>query len=221
MSINSYYFIKLLSDALPADATVVVGTGTSFTCTYQAAKMKIGQRWLSAPGYSAMGYALPASIGAVFATGKKVVCIVGDGDFQFNIQELATIAHHKLPIIIFVLNNGGYLTIKHMQDNHFGRRVGSDDGSGISFPDLIPLSNAYDIHYSCLDDAQDVRLFLDRILDYTGPAICEIAMPPDQPLIPRVQSRKNSDGSVSSGDISDMYPFLDRAEYEENMSVSK
>mgnify|MGYP001558337744 CR=1 FL=1 len=221
MSINSYYFIKLLSDALPSDAVVVVGTGTSFTCTYQAAKMKLGQRWINASGLAPMGYALPASIGAAFATGKKVVCIVGDGDLQFNLQELAVIAHHKLPIIIFVLNNGGYLTIMHMQSNHFDRYVGSEKGSGVSFPCLFMLAEAYGFHYTNLfAQGDDLGGMIEDLVSSRGPNLCEVMMPPDQPLIPRVSSKKMPDGSITSSPIEDMFPFLGREEFNENMETS-
>ncbi len=215
--INSYHFIDLLSEKLPADAVVVTDMGTAFTGTFQAAKMKLGQRWLTASGHAPMGYGLPGAIGAHYATGKKVICIVGDGSFQFNIQELATIAHHNLPIIIFVLNNQGYLTISAMQDNHFHRRVGSDTDSGVSFPDTQEIARAYRFRHMRFSDGTDF-CWLGTILEgFNEPYIVEIMMPPNQPLIPRVQSRKNADGSVSSGDISDMYPFLDRDEYERNM----
>ena len=214
--INSYHFIDLLSKHLPDDAVVVTDMGTAFTGTFQAAKMKFGQRWLTASGHAPMGYGLPGAIGAHYATGKKVICIVGDGAFQFNAQELATIAHHKLPIIIFVLSNGGYLTITHMQDNHFGRRVGSDKDSGVSFPDVMAIGSAYDIPHICFLNNHRLEQELEFILSperVNEPLLIEIMMPPNQPLIPRVQSRKNPDGSVSSGDISEMYPFLPREEF--------
>lgn len=219
--VNSFAFIDKLCEKLPDDAIIVLDQGTAFTCTFQAAKMKHGQRWLAGSGHAAMGWGLPAAVGAAFASGKKVICIVGDGDLQFNIQELATIAHNKLPIVIFVLNNGGYLTIKHMQSNHFNRYVGSEKGSGVSFPYLRPLAGAYLIPHILIKSHRVLELDLDSLLtnDWKGPIICEIMMPPDQPLIPRVSSKKMPDGSIISSSIEDMWPFLPRDEFNANMGA--
>lgn len=216
--INSFKFIDALSDALPNDAVVVTDMGTAFTCTFQAARMRLGQRWITASGHAPMGYGLPGAIGAHYATGRRVVCIVGDGALQFNVQELQTIAHHKLPITIFVLNNGGYLTIKHMQANHFGRAVGSDAASGVSCPPTMALAEAFGI--SCWSFGNVIgNGFLKDVLQRDGPTMCEIKMAPDQPLIPRTASEKRADGSIFAKPLEDMLPFLPREEFRAQMIV--
>lgn len=182
--LKSYAFIEKLSEELPDDAIVVTDMGTSFTCTFQAAKMKKGQRWLTASGHAPMGYGIPGAIGAHYASGKPVVCIVGDGSMMFNIQELQTISHNKLPIKIYLLDNGGYLTMKHTFQNHFGRQVGSDFDSGVSFPNWEQVAKTF------------------------GVEIEVIKMDPNQPLIPRVQSVKNEDGSITAKPLDEMYPYL-------------
>lgn len=192
---GSYGFIQGLSECMAMNAIVVTDMGTSFTCTFQAAKMKFGQRWITASGHAPMGYGLPGAIGAHYATGEPVVCIVGDGAMQFNVQELATVAVGKLPITIHLLDNGGYLTMKHTQANHFGRFVGADRQSGLAFPDWKLLADAY------------------------GVKINVIKMDPLQPLIPRVSSVKLPDGSVTSRPLEDMYPFLPRHEFKKQMIV--
>jgi acetolactate synthase-1/2/3 large subunit len=165
-----------------------------------------------------MGYGLPGAIGAAFATGKPVVCIVGDGALQFNLQELATIARHRLPITIFVLNNGGYLTIKHMQSNHFERYVGSEK-TDVTFPILAGLAPSYGIAYHVIFNATGLLDCLGNILAARGPTLVEIMMPPDQPLIPRVASKKLPDGSVRSTPLEDMWPNLPREEFKAQMIV--
>ena len=219
--INAFYFVNELSRHLPDDAIVVVDTGASFTCTFAAAKMKKGQRWINASGMAPMGYSLPAAIGAAFATGKKVICIVGDGSLQFNLAELQTIVHHQLPITIFVLNNNGYLTIQHMQDNHFKRRVGSDPASGVSCPSTALIARAYGIEEYRMIDKTYLDKWLWPVLEKPGPYICEIMMPEGQPLIPRVMSQKLADGTIKGGPIEDLYPYLPRDEFEAAMAVSK
>lgn len=218
-SVNSYWFVNELCTHLPDDATVVMDMGTAFTGTYQAAKMRPGQRWITASGHAPMGWALPGAVGAAFATGKRVICIVGDGSLQFNIQELATIAHNQLPITIFVLNNGGYLTIKAMQQNHFSRYTGAEAGSGVSFPDVVTLCDAYKIPSVTVRTKEDMLFWREETEDRDGPIVIEIMMSPDQPLIPRVASKKLPDGSVKSAAIEDMFPYLPRDEFNANMLV--
>jgi acetolactate synthase-1/2/3 large subunit len=215
--INSFKFIDALSDALPDDAVVVTDMGTAFTCTFQAARMRLGQRWLTASGHAPMGYGLPGAIGAHYATGQPVVCIVGDGGLQFNLQELATIAGRKLPIRIFVLENGGYLTMKHTFANHFGRQTGSDASSGVFFPELWRIADAYGM--SCWLFESEEYMLIQNFLNAYAPAIAEVRMPHDQPLIPRSSSLKHPDGSISSKPIEDLYPFLPRDEFRQNMIV--
>lgn len=217
--VNSFYFVDTLSRLLPHDAVVVTDMGTAFTCTFQAAKMRRGQRWTTAAGHAPMGYGLPGAVGAAFATGKRVIAIVGDGGLQMNVQELATIAHHWLPVTIFVLNNGGYLTMKHTQANHFGRRVGTDEKSGLSFPDHLCLADAYLLEYSAILYSDRLAERLRTALGRPGPSICEIFMPEDQPLVPRVSSVKRPDGQIVSKPLEDMFPFLPREEFHAQMTV--
>ena len=125
--VNSFYFVDVLSRKLREKAIVVTDMGTSFTCTMQTFHVKKGQRLFTSSGHASMGYGLPGAIGACYGGGlRKTICISGDGGLQMNIQELQTLVQYQLPIILFVLNNQGYLTIKLMQQNHFGRFVGSD-----------------------------------------------------------------------------------------------
>lgn len=218
--VNSFYFIDILSKKLGSDAVVVTDMGTSFTCTMQTFKTKQGQRLFTSSGHSPMGFGLPGVIGACFGNGrKKTIGIVGDGGLQMNIQELQTLVHYKLPIILFVLNNGGYLTIMLMQQNHFGRYVGSEKNSGLSFPDIIKVANAYGIKAKRISNNDQLHANIDRILSEPGPFICEIIMPENQQLIPRVASIKQPDGTVISRPLEDLYPFLSRKEFLKNMIV--
>lgn len=218
--VNSFYFIDVLSDKLPNDAVVVTDMGTSFTCTMQTFKVKAGQRLFTSSGHASMGFGLPGAIGACFANNKKkTICISGDGGLQMNIQELQTMVHYKLPIILFVLNNGGYLTIKLMQQNHFGRYVGSDPSSGVSCPDIIKVGTAYGIRTERISNNDELHAKIDKVLAEPGPFICEIMMPEDQQLIPRVSSLKKPDGTITAKPLEDLYPFLSREEFLENMIV--
>ncbi|MBI4242527.1 MAG: thiamine pyrophosphate-binding protein, partial [Planctomycetes bacterium] len=219
-TVNSFYFTDVLSKKLGRDAVVVTDMGTSFTCTMQTFKTKHGQRLFTSSGHASMGFGLPGSIGACFGNNKrKTVCISGDGGLQMNIQELQTLVHYNLPVILFVLNNGGYLTIKLMQQNHFGRYAGSEKGSGLSCPDIIKIANAYGIKAERISNHEELHARIDSILAEPGPFICEIMMSDTQPLIPRVSSIKRPDGTIIAKPLEDLYPFLDREEFLRNMIV--
>jgi len=104
-----------------------------------------------------------------------VVCITGDGSIQMNIQELQTIAHHNLPIKIFVLENGGYHSIKQTQDNYFeGRHVGAGRLSGVGCPEMWKIAAAYGIRDWQITSDEDMARFAKDVIDFNGPAICEI-----------------------------------------------
>lgn len=218
--VNSFHFVDQLAEKLGNDAVVVTDMGTSFTCTMQTFRTKEGQRLFTSSGHASMGFGLPGAIGACFGHERRTtICISGDGGLQMNIQELQTLVTYKLPVILFVLNNNGYLTIKLMQQNHFGRYVGSDPGSGVICPDIIKVATAYGIPSLRINNQQELHEKLDSVLSQTGPFICEIMMPDDQPLIPRVSSLKKPDGTIISKPLEDLYPFLDREEFAANMIV--
>jgi acetolactate synthase-1/2/3 large subunit len=197
--VNSFYFVDELAKRLGRDAIVVTDMGTSFTCTMQTFKTKLGQRLFTSSGHASMGFGLPGAIGACFGAGlKKTVCVSGDGGLQMNIQELQTLAHYKLPVILFVLNNRGYLTIKLMQQNHFGRYVGSDPSSGVSCPDIVKVARAHGIGAERISNNKELLRRLDAVLAQPGPYVCEIVMPPEQPRLFRASHRSRNPTARSS-----------------------
>ncbi|MBT3666343.1 MAG: thiamine pyrophosphate-binding protein, partial [Opitutae bacterium] len=218
--VNSFYFVQVLSEKLDEKAVVVTDMGTSFTCTMQTFKTKLGQRLSTSSGHASMGFGLPGAIGACFGNNRKdTICISGDGGLQMNIQELQTIVHYNLPIKLFVLNNKGYLTIKATQQNHFGRFVGAEASSGVTCPDIIKIATAYGLPTAKIASSEELTDKIDSILQTPGPIVCEIIMGENQPLIPRVSSLKKPDGTIISKPIEDLYPFLSREEFLENMIV--
>lgn len=139
-----------------------------------------------------------------------------------TIQELATIMHHKLPVKLFVFNNGGYLTIKQTQEMGFeGRLMGSTAGSGISFPDFLKLAEAHHFKAVRLSSHQGLKEKIDEVLNHDGPVICELMMDHDQLQAPKAINRRNSDGTMKQTPLEDSYPFLDPKEIEENMRIVK
>ncbi|MBU2177507.1 MAG: thiamine pyrophosphate-binding protein, partial [Gammaproteobacteria bacterium] len=186
--------------------------------TSQAAKIKDGQRLILSGAQAEMGYTLPACIGIAFANGKPLG-ITGDGSLQMNIQELQTLKHHSLNVKLFVLNNNGYLSIKKTQQKFCGgRHIGTDKNSGLSFPDLKKICNAYEIEYMQIKANADVRAGIEAMLLTCKPIICEVMCDPQQEIHPSVSAEKTESGIIPKP-FEDMYPFLDRAEFNKEMIV--
>jgi acetolactate synthase-1/2/3 large subunit len=200
---------------------VIAGNGTACVVLFQAGKVKRGQRMFWNSGCASMGYDLPAAIGACFASGRKdVVCLAGDGSLQMNIQELQTVAHSRLPIKLFVLNNSGYISIRQTQDAFFeSRYVGCDSGSGVSFPDIAKLAAAYGLPTAVIDKHQTMKEVISTVLHTPGPFVCDVRLSPDYKFEPKLSSERKPDGRMVSKPLEDMYPFLDRDEFKSNMLV--
>jgi acetolactate synthase I/II/III large subunit len=217
--INPYYFMELLFAGLAPDDVVVCGNATACIVPYQVARLKKGQRLISNSGSASMGYDLPAAVGAAVARGgKRVICLAGDGSIQLNIQELQTLAHHRLPVKVLVLNNGGYLSIRQTQSNFFGNLVGSGPESGISFPDFTKVAEAYTIPSACITGV-DCMPRLWELLEAPGPALCEVMLDVKQEFEPRLKSRQLPDGTIVSPALEDMFPFLDPEELRSNLFI--
>ena len=134
-----------------------------------------------------------------------------------NIQELQTIVHNKLPIKLIVFNNDGYLLIRTTQKNfQAGRYMGESSSTGVSFPNLQRLANAYGLKYIKIASEDELSDKLDELRSFNEPMICEVITPREQLLIPRVASKQLPDGTMVSMAYDDMFPFLPRAEYLAN-----
>ena len=134
---------------------------------------------------------------------------------MMNLQELQTIAHHRLPIKIFVLNNRGYLSIRSSQANFFGRLVGESPDNGVGFPDFVAVATAFGIPARRVASA-DSAASIAEVLAAEGPQLCDVILDPGQGFEPRMSSRKLPDGSIVTPPLEDMFPFLDRDELERN-----
>jgi len=221
--VNPYALIDHLSDCMEENDVLVTANGAASVVGFQAFRVKRGQRLIANSGTASMGYDIPAAIGACFAHNKKrVVCLAGDGSIQMNIQELQTIAYHKLPIKILLFNNNGYLSIRQTQDNMFSSYyVGESPKTGVSLPDMVKIAKAYGIKATKIENNTQMKRKLRALLDSDGPVLCELIMSPKLIFAPKASSQKLPDGRIVSKPLEDMYPFLDRNEFNENMIISE
>jgi len=217
--LNPYDFIDRLFEMLAPDDAVVCGNATACIVPYQTAKLKNGQRLISNSGSASMGYDLPAAIGVAVAKHGRTICIAGDGSLQMNVQELQTLVGYDLPIKLFVLNNGGYLSIRQTQTGFFqGRRIGESAESGVTFPKMLRVGAAYGIPSFAIEKIDDLEI-IRRELDRPGPALFDVYLDPCQEFEPRLRSRVLPDGKILTPNLEDMYPFLQPEELAANMLV--
>ena len=221
-AVSTYYFSEVLCEELTGDDVIASGSsGNAVELFHLVCKAKAGQRYVHTRGLGAMGYGIPAAIGACLAAdGRRTVCVDGDGGFQLNIQELQAVARLNLPIKYFVINNDGYASIRMSQSGYFqGRLCGADPRSGVTLPDLIKVSQAFGIPAGRIADQSHLRQDIRRILDLPGPYVCDVIVPPDEVRAPRIVSVQRPDGSMVSKPLEDLWPFLDREEFRANMIV--
>lgn len=213
--INPYVFIDKLFAKLKEDERIICGNGSACVVSFQAGKIKQGQRMFTNSGCAAMGYGLPAALGvAVSDNSRRVVCIDGDGSVMMNLQELATIAYNRLDIKLIILNNNGYHSIRQTQTNLFQPPfIGIDQDSGIGFPDFGKLADAFGLQYFWVHNEEDCDEALRDALNCEGPCICEAILDPKQNFAPKSSSKVMPDGKIVSPSMDDMAPFLEREEF--------
>lgn len=220
--VSIYHLADILSDELENGQYLVSGSsGSGIEIFLLAYRVKPGQRVFHTTALGAMGFGIAASIGACLGGGRRrTICVDGDGGFQFNIQELETVARLKLPVTFFVLNNGGYASIRASQTSHFGKaRIGCDGRTGQTLPDVRRVAEAYGIQTDTICDQSDLRSAVRRVLTHPGPLVCDVHVIPDESRQPRLSSVQRPDGSFVSKPLEDLWPFLSREEFSSNMLV--
>ena len=198
--VNQYVFVDELSKVLTGEDIIVVGSsGQASDIFYPTFRVKDGQRIISSPGLGAMGFGLPAAIGVALASGRRVICIEGDGSIQLNMQELETVRRLNLNIKIFVLNNGGYATIRNTSKRHFD---GRDHTAGMTLPCIRDICDTHGIR-STFAVNNGYLCDLDIWLNTQGPYLVELMCDPNLELSPRLRSTI-VDGKIIPGRMEDV-----------------
>jgi acetolactate synthase-1/2/3 large subunit len=206
--INSYFFMEVLAKLMDDDAILVADVGVAVLSAMQSMPLNGRQRLLHSGGVSAMGIGLPGAIGAYLGgAGRQTISLNGDGGMMMNLQELQTVAHHQLPIKIFVFCNKGYLTMRFTQNTHFGRESIAGTNSDLTCANFFEAAPAFGIPAMRLTGESDLAQGVKNVLLNEGPVLCEVHSPEDQLLMPRVKSRIE-DGKFLPARLDDMWPHL-------------
>jgi len=208
--INTYHLIDVLSTQLKKDDVLITDAGSLYYIVGQAFKPKESQRVIVSGALGAMGYALPAAIGACFAEpDKNIICLTGDGSMQLNVQELQTISTYKLNCKIIVLNNKGYASIRNTQASFLnGHIAASSENTGVKFPNWEKLADAYSISYQKEDKYSNLPIFIENLLNISGPVFAEIIIPEKVNMLPSVTSERLLNGDFKSNNLDAMSPPL-------------
>ena len=211
--VSAYYFIDRLCELLrEEDIIVPESSGGAGEITYQAFRIKRGQKMKNAAGLGSMGFGLPYAIGSCIANNRKrTVLINGDGAFQLNIQELETLHRLNLPIKIFIWNNNGYASIRSMQRNNFaGNYVASEENSGLTMPDIGKVAAAYGFEVCRIRNNQELEAMLPELMKDDRPLLCELMVLPEETVSPRVKAIVGENGKMESGPLERMWPYLEK-----------
>jgi acetolactate synthase-1/2/3 large subunit len=203
-------FMEVLSERCGAGAVVCLDVGQNQMWAGQSFRLKKDQRMLISGGMGAMGFSLPAALGAAKALPEQqIIALAGDGGIQVNIQDLEVIESHQLPVKVIVLNNNCLGMVRQFQDMYFGgRRQSTVIGYGT--PDLVKIAQAYGLPDFTIDSMDDAKAVLDEALRLDGPAFVEVKLDQNTCVNPKL---------VVNRPIEDMSPHLDRRELADAMLI--
>lgn len=206
--IEPNYFIERLSSYSESTDTICLDVGQHQMWASQSFQIKDGQRLLNSGGMGAMGFALPAAIGASFANNKqRVIVIAGDGGIQVNIQEFDTIVRNKLPIVIFIMNNSSLGMVRQFQDLYF---EGRQQSTVLGNPDFLEIAKAYRIPSLRIYDKSQIEQVLSEAFQTVGPIVVEVILKSNTVVNPKL---------VVNRPIEDMSPHLERDELQRLMLI--
>ena len=218
-AVDLHYLAEALSGTLPANAVFVSDSGLAELILPTNIDFRKGQRCIHPASQGAMGYALPAAIGAYFSSGNPVIAVIGDGSIMMNLQELETIRYHRIPIKIIVVNNNAYAVIRKRQVELFRKRtIGTDPSNGVSCPSFEKLSATFDIAYMRINDSSELSTKLEELLAMDGPVICELQGLESQGYV-SIDHARTGDGKFARRPLEDQSPFLDRETFLSEMII--
>lgn len=182
--IDLYRFMYLLGNKVTNKHTLITDAGSNYYIGGQAWHFNNGGKEISSGANAAMGLSLPLSIGAAVAEKKnQILSVTGDGSIELNIQELKTISHYKLNIKTFVINNGGYVSMKKWQDTFFaGNRLDTEDLTGVGTLNFKKIATAFDLKYEIINKEEEINTKLKKIMSNNQPYLVEVMTDPNQKI---------------------------------------
>jgi len=212
VNVHPYAFLRTLSRLMDEDAILVGDCGGNIVASNHAFETKKRQRNITNNGNSPMGFSFAGAIGCWFAAPERqVVCTIGDGGFNMNIQELQTLVNYGVKLKTFIINNHIYGITKAYQETNFNGRAEACGPKGYTPPNFIDVCNAYKIKTFVINNHLEMEDRIKEVLSYDGPVVVSVECPEYHTYEPRIFGWKTP--------IEDMYPYLPREEFRKNMIV--
>lgn len=211
-SVNPYHFLFSLSSKLSGDERIICGDATACIVPFQVLSITKSLRMFSNSGCASMGYDLPAGIGASLAASDfdingLTIILAGDGSLMMNLQELQSLTSLEQDILLFILDNNGYLSIKQTQSNFFGSEHGASPASGVTFPNFVKICQAFKLPVTSISSEDQLDITLAELLLQSGPRVCVIKLQESQEFSPRLKS-KIVEGIIQTPELDDMFPHM-------------
>jgi len=215
--LNLYEIVEGINRSMMPNDCFIVDAGQPCYILSSNGKYKKGCRYMAQAAQGDMGYAIPASVGVHFSNPDlNIILVIGEGSFYTNMQELAVIRQHNIPVKIFVVNNDGYMSIKQTQDKFFGgRRWGVSGSTGVYFADIAKVAAAFEIPYVKINNNKELDASIQSLMKENNPVIVEFISQNILDVLP-AQAIK-PDGT--QGGLHDMAPFLSSDELTQEMLV--
>lgn len=218
--IDLYHFADVLSDKLLDDATLITDAGLEELIIPSTIRFRDGQRCLFPAAQGAMGYAIPATLGAYYAGRHNIVAVVGDGSFMMNMQELLAISTQRIPAKIFVINNNMYAVIRKRQKDLFrNRTIGNDPSDGVAAPNFRKIADSFDIKYIEISGLEDMETGIERVLNLEETCICEVHCADEQKYL-HMSFAINEARKLVKRPQEDLSPFIDRELLRSEMIIA-
>ena len=218
--ISHLQLVDFLSDQLPKNSLIVTGSsGLAIESFYMAFRNKPGQRIFLTSGLGAMGYGLPALIGALNSNKyKEIICIESDGSLLMNLQEILTLKLSKKSFKLFILNNNGYASIRNTQKNYFNKRyIATGPESNLYLPDICKIFSSIGINAFKVKDLNSLSKGINTVLKSKKSIVCDISLKSDDTLWPKSAAIPQKNGSMLSMPLEDMTPLLSREQLKKEM----
>jgi acetolactate synthase-1/2/3 large subunit len=223
--IDLYQLAEALSETLPAASTLVTDSGLAELILPTNVRFAPGMQCVHPASQGAMGFALPAAIGAQYGqdpsgNDRCVLAVIGDGSIMMNLQEFESIRHRRLPIKVIVVNNNVYAIIRRRQKELFRRRtIGTDPTNGVSCPEFAKVAACFGIDYMKIETTGQLRAGLADLLAREGPVLCELMGRAEQGYIELGHARSVIDRRLVRRPLEDQEPFLPRELFLAEMIV--
>ena len=213
---HPYAFTRILSEEMNDNDIFVADCGGNIVISNHAFETKVGQRYFTNNGNSPMGFSFAGAIGAAIAAdeSQNVVCVIGDGGFNMNIQELQTIVNYQIPVKTIILNNHIYGITKAFQETNFEGRSEACGPIGYNPPNFVDIIEAYKIPTMVVDDGSDydeIRKQIRAFLSVQGPVVMDLNCHEYHTYDPKIVGWETP--------IEDMYPYLPDDEFNQNMYI--